>query len=224
MDPRAQEKWRKYFPALIVLPIAMGVLALRTNQVFFKLGEPAACGILILAFRQWFGLRHAGFILAALGWSMAGDYFLSHRAGHSDYFVLGIAAFFAAHLGYLGFALKNGLLSGLALLVLLAVYLPFYGFYLRPAIADHTLRVAALLYLLISCVSLAAAIGLRLSWRSKAFYILGIGLVLLSDTIIAFSEFLRVHQWNAGILPTYYLAHVSITLALFCREDKRRVG
>jgi uncharacterized membrane protein YhhN len=150
-------------------------------------------------------------------WSMVGDYFLSHRPGHPGYFVYGIGAFFVAHLGYLGFALKNGRISWLALGLLLLGYLPFFGFYLHPAMPDPVLRYAALAYLLVSCVSLAAAWGLRLEWQPKTAYVAGIGLVLFSDTIIAFSEFLRYREWNALILPTYYLAHMCVALALFRR-------
>ena len=218
MISRAQAQ--KWFPLLLVLPLGMALLAWRTNWLWFKLGEPALCGLLLLGFRQWFGLRQAGYLLAALAWSMVGDYFLSSRSGHAGYFVYGIGAFFVAHLGYLGFALKRGRMAWPALAGLLLGYLLFFGFYLWPAIQDGVLRVAALLYLLISCVSMAAACGLQLRWPAKTCYVAGIGLVLFSDTIIAFSEFLHYRQWNSLILPTYYLAHMCVTLALFWQAEK----
>lgn len=212
----------KFFPCLLAVPFGMAWLALSTGQLVFKLGEPAACAVLMLLYRLAFGARHVGWLLAAMVWSMVGDYFLSSRNGHPEYFVYGIGAFLVAHLGYLGFALKNGRISRLALGLLLLGYLPFFGFYLHPAITDSAVRYAALAYLLVSCVSMAAAFGLRLDLLPKAAYVAGIGLVLFSDTIIAWSEFLRYRQWNALILPTYYLAHMSVALALFWRETPSR--
>jgi uncharacterized membrane protein YhhN len=214
-------KWKRRFPALLIIPVALGILALATHRLWFKLGEPASCGLLLILFGSLFGLRHAGFIVAAFLWSMVGDYFLSNRPGHEHYFVFGIGAFFVAHLGYLAFAIKNGRFSGMALFVLLAGYLPFFGFCLNPAIKDMTLRIAALLYLLVSCVSMAAAVGLRLPSPSKTFYMAGIGLVLFSDTLIAWSEFLHYRNWNWLILPTYYLAHIFVTLALISAPEHR---
>jgi uncharacterized membrane protein YhhN len=210
---------KQWFPVLLVLPLAIGYAALQTDWRGLKLGEPAMCGLLLLAYGRAFGLRHAGYILAAFAWSMIGDYFLSSRGGRELYFVYGIGAFFVAHLGYLGFALKNGRLSWLALALLLLGYLPFFAFYLHPAIQNPVVRIAALAYLLISCVSMAAAFGLRWRWPGKILYGAGIGLVLFSDTLIAFSEFLHERGGNRLILPTYYLAHLCVTLALFWREE-----
>lgn len=200
----------------------MGLLALRTHHLAFKLAEPACCGLLLFVFRHFFGLRNANWILLAFLGSMIGDYFLSTRSGHEHYFVYGIAAFFVAHLGYLGFALKNGRLHGLALLALLVCYVPFFVFQLNPAMNNTALRIASFLYLLVSCVSMAAATGLRMPRASKSFYILGIGLVLFSDTIIAWNEFLHYRQWNWLILPTYYLAHICVTLALILNQNEQR--
>jgi hypothetical protein len=77
--------------------------------------------------------------------------------------------------------------------------------------------VAVLGYLLISCVALAAAIGLRQPGVVKSLYVAGIVLVVISDTIISFKEFLDYHDLNGLILPTYYLAHLAITLSILIR-------
>jgi hypothetical protein len=40
----------------------------------------------------------------------------------------------------------------------------------------------------------------------------------LSDTIISFNEFLGYRELNSLILPTYYLAHLTITTSLLLRR------
>jgi hypothetical protein len=77
------------------------------------------------------------------------------------------------------------------------------------------MKVAALFYLVISCFSVAAAWGIKqLIPRAKWGYVLGISLILFSDTIIAFKEFTLFQSLNFLILPTYYLAQLCITFSL----------
>lgn len=161
-------------------------------------------------------------MIAAFGMSMVGDYFLSSRRGHAHYFEAGIAAFFVAHLGYLRYSLLNGRLNRLALVVLMVVFVPYFGLALSPAIQGAVLWVAVLLYLLISCVGLAAAAGLKQPPAVKGFYVSGIGLVVFSDTIISFNEFLHYRALIAWILPTYYLAHLTITTSILLRSELRQ--
>jgi len=160
-------------------------------------------------------------VVAAFSMSMVGDYFLSSRSGHTHYFEAGIAAFFVAHLGYLRYSLLNGALHRVALVVLMLVFVPYFGLALAPAIQGGVLWIAVLFYLLISCIGLAAAVGLKQSSVLKGSYIAGIGLVVFSDTIISFSEFLHYRALNAWILPTYYLAHLTITTSILLRPDLR---
>jgi uncharacterized membrane protein YhhN len=160
-----------------------------------------------------------GFVVAAFVFSAIGDYFLSHKSDNENYFVIGIAAFFAAHLGYLGFCLVHGRLNRLALTVLLVGYLAYFLFFLRPAIGEPLLLAAVLLYLLISCVVLSAALGLNLSPGAKWFYAFGILMIVVSDTFISFNEFLHYRFFNDWILPTYYLAHLTVTASISVRSQ-----
>ena len=147
---------------------------------------------------------------------------MSNRPGHAHFFEAGIAGFFVAHLGYLGYALRNGGLHRLTLAVLLVGFVPYFGLALSPAIGSWGLWIAVLLYLLISCVSLAAAAGLKQTGLVKGFYVGGLGLVVFSDTIISFNEFLRYRELNGWILPTYYLAHLAITSSVLLRPELRQ--
>lgn len=208
--------------ALLVLPAVAAALALGTGRLPFKLGVPALCALILVSILRRSpptGRQQIWAVVAAFGFSMVGDYFLSSRRGHPHYFEAGIAAFFCAHLGYLRYSLLNGGLHRRALWVLLLVFVPYFGFALAPVIGSGVLRVAVLLYLLISCVGLAAALGLKQPTVIKSIYAAGIGLVVFSDTIISFSEFLRYRALNAWILPTYYLAHLAITASILLRKD-----
>jgi len=136
-------------------------------------------------------------------------------------FSAGIGLYLFAHLGYLGFALKNGRIQMLFTFVLLAGYLLFFFVKLYPALDDAVLLIAVLLYLLISCVSLGAAFGIRLPSVVKWSYFAGVSLVLLSDTIIALHEFTSYGSLNFLILPTYYAAHISITFTVLKRGKQQ---
>jgi hypothetical protein len=79
---------------------------------------------------------------------------------------------------------------------------------------------ASLAYLLISCLSLGAAAGMNGFQWVRWFYFTGIFLILFSDTVIAFKEFLAIHTVDFLILPTYYLAQICIINALILKGLK----
>jgi uncharacterized membrane protein YhhN len=206
--------------ARLIGPALVAVLALRTGYLPFKLAVPGCCALILgLELRPLPAetRRQLWAVIWAFGMSMVGDWFLSNRGGREHFFEAGIGGFFLAHLGYLGYALMNGRLSRLGLGLLLLVFVPYYGLLLAPAIERAVLNGAVLCYLLISCIALAAAIGLRQPGVVKGFYVAGIALVVLSDTIISFKEFLDYHDLNGLILPTYYVAHLTITLSILVR-------
>ncbi len=201
---------------VLLIPALLGIAATVTDYLPFKVGVPLCCALLLLVACGWRRQRTAdtAFVIVAFVFSAIGDFFLSNKSGNETYFVIGIAAFFLAHLGYLSYALKNGRLHKVALAALLAGYLVYYVFALRTSIASPVLSMAVLMYLLISCFALAAALGLEDSGASKWLYAFGILMIVVSDTLISFNEFLKFRTFNQFILPTYYLAHLSITLAL----------
>jgi uncharacterized membrane protein YhhN len=212
-------KW-KY--SLLLIPFASAILALNHFGFPFKAGV-AASGILILWWVYPGKLSQSKDVWAIFGaflFSIAGDWFLSNRHGETSRFIMGIALFFLAHVGYLTFAMMNGRLNRLLTIIILAAYLGFYFFILSPGIEDKTLNVATLLYLLISCFSLGAALGMRGNSGFKWLYILGIALILFSDTIIALREFAKYKDLDFLILPTYYLAQISVTTSLMNRYLK----
>ena len=214
---------------LLLVPAVSAVLALLHFGFFFKSGS-AGGGILILLLLYFKKLPRAKDILmlmAAFAFSIAGDWFLSHRHGDVDRFIAGIAFFFLAHMGYLYYPLANGKINLKFTIFLLAAYLLFFFLKLYPSINDAVLMGATFVYLIISCLSLGASAGLRGNTLTKWSYTLGIFLILFSDTIIAYREFVGFRELSFLILPTYYLAHIAIVFSImnrFMREfDTKKI-
>lgn len=205
---------------LLLLPLAMGVAATQTDYLPFKMAVPGLCALILLwAYRGLPAYRwDVTAVVLAFVFSAVGDYFLSNKGGNELYFVVGIGLYFVAHLGYLAYALRNGRIHRLVLGALLLGYLIYFALSLNPAIDDTVLSIAVLCYLLISCLALAAAAGLKLPADQKWLYLFGIGMIVLSDTAISFNEFLDYRAFNWLILPTYYLAHLTVSLSLLLRQ------
>ncbi len=212
---------KKYWAFLLLLiPLVSSLLALRFHNFSMKAGV-AGGGILVLLIvyaRSFSRYRDVFMIFGAFLFSIMGDWFLSNRHGNEGRFIAGIALFFIAHSFYLAYSLLNGRIPYFLTVVLLIGYFFFFFFMLSPAIRDNFLLVAVLCYLLISCFSMGAASGIRGQVIVRAAYIFGIGMVLFSDTIIALREFANYDGLSFLILPTYYLAQISVTFSLMSRK------
>ncbi len=207
---------------LLLIPATLAILALNGLGFFFKSGT-ACAGIVILViifFRELKKVKDVWMIMGAFLFSIIGDWFLSNMKGNTEMFMAGIALFFVAHVGYLSFALMNGKIRWFFTAFLLTGYLLFFFWKLYPTFEDSTLMIAALVYLLISCFSLGAAMGITANQVMRWSYVFGIVLILFSDTIISFKEFVGYNELNFLILPTYYLAHIFITFSLMKKADK----
>jgi hypothetical protein len=140
---------------------------------------------------------------------------MSHVGRVPVRFIYGVCLFFVAHIGFLCFCLKNGRISVYLLLIVLGAYLTLFFTALLPALLPKpVLLVAILLYLLISCLSLTAAAGLRLSPFTRWIFTFGIALLVFSDTLIALKDFAGYPQLRFLILPTYFLSHIFVTMSL----------
>ncbi len=209
---------------LLIIPTSFAILALSHFGFFFKSGT-AGAGILILLFLYFSELSKAKdilYLISAFLFSIIGDWFLSNKSGNANMFVYGIGFYFFAHLGYLIYAQLNGRISRIFTLVLLGAFLLFFVLVLYPSIDNRVLMFSVLIYLVVSCISLGFAVGLRSIGTEKWTYVFGIILILFSDTIIAFKEFVGYKELNFMILPTYYLAHISITFSVIKRRIRER--
>jgi uncharacterized membrane protein YhhN len=185
-----------------------------SHVFFFRAGVSLSCAAIVwLASGQ--ELRQTKWwVIAGLVVSVFGDWFMCVRGNNPTLFIYAICLFFTAHACFCIFCLVNGRINKWFLLVLLMGYLPFFFVALRPRIPQPALLVAVLAYLLVSCVSLSAAVGLRLPTIVRATYTIGIALFVFSDTIIALSIFAGYRNLSFLILPTYFASHTVLALAL----------
>lgn len=209
---------------LLAISAILAVLGVATSNFLFKSGT-AGMGIIIilgLVFASQKPTKDVWMIVAAFLFSIIGDWFLSNMNGDASQFVKGIALFFLAHVGYLVYAMLNGKIKWKFTVLLLLAYLAFFFLVLYPTFTDMPLMVASLIYLLISCFSLGAAIGMHGNPTVKWSYVFGIVLIIFSDTIIAFKEFVGYHSFDFLITPTYYLAHIFITFSLIKKLESEQ--
>ncbi len=209
--------WRYLLP---VVPASAVAVALWRGTVLPKVVPPVVDALLAAAVAAGLlgGPRPAaGAVAVAFAVSAVGDYFMATRGTDVGRFMAGIGSFLVALLGYLLFAALEGAVNPVtlvALLVLLAGFVPYYFFALRPAIEAKPLAAAALVYLLVGSATLAAAIGVRLPAAPRALYAGGVALLVFSDTIISMVVFLRREPLAWLIHPTYYLGQLAILASL----------
>lgn len=209
---------------LLLFSVLSAIMALVTSNFIYKSGT-AAIGIIILiilSFKKIKPSKDIWLIILAFLFSIAGDWFLSNMNGDSIMFSKGIALFFLAHIGYLMFAIFNGQIKWRFTSILLATFLVFFFLILYPSISDKVLMFSSLIYLLVSCLSVGASVGIKGNPVVKWTYAFGIFLILFSDTIISLKEFLGYDVLSFMILPTYYLAHISITYSLIKKVNLKR--
>ena len=193
--------------------LVSALVALATGNLPAKLAVPVWCALAlgVQTSRCPAHLREVAPVIFAFICSLVGDYFLSSRAGRLSWFLAGIGAFLAAHLGYLAYALAHGRFHRPTLLAALAAIVAYYALALAPSVPDSRLSLAVLAYAVVSCASLAAAAGLRQPAPAKACFVGGISLLVFSDTVISLVEFCHWRRLGWLILPTYYLALLLIT-------------
>lgn len=154
---------------ILLFPFISAILALNHFGFLFKLGV-AGAGILILLYLYGKQLKLSKDVWAIIGaflFSISGDWFLSNRNGEVLLFIGGIALFLIAHIGYLTFDIMNGRLNRICTLLILGAFLSLFFLILYQGVESRTLIMAAFFYLLISCLSSSAAIGISDNTRFK---------------------------------------------------------
>ena len=123
----------------------------------------------------------------------------------------GIGGFFAAHALFLWDVLLDASLAPLPFLAF-ALLAAGYGLYLArrilPRVSDARMRLAIVLYMLISAASLAFSLAVPDAART-----LGLLCIVLSDTLIAENDFAGNRAAGLWILPTYFLCHILLALS-----------
>lgn len=139
-----------------------------------------------------------------------GDIFLEFPS--KNFFLLGMGFFTIAHLFYICVFLgRPKLNAGRSMaLGLILVYSLSFGFFLFPKLGDMMMPIC--LYLgVISAMGVSSCLGKH----NHPLVILGAGLFIISDSIIAYTLFISpVYLSSIWVMTTYYLAQ--LLLALGC--------
>ena len=126
---RATLKNSNYQLFILFIPFILAWFADHGYGFIFKAGVPFSCALIIgfsIGLRFNAGFRQDWYVIAALFFSILGDWFLSFKGDSIVRFTLGIGFYFFAHVGHLGYALATGRPDKQTTLVLLAGYLLFF--------------------------------------------------------------------------------------------------
>ena len=196
---------------LALIPVCFAVLRLITRKYVFSALTTLSCAALSLSPVWSDGWRWSQLILpAALVVSAIGDYFMAHKGSRPEIYRLGIAGFLLAHVLFIVHSCTQWRPNVRIFLVGIALFAA-YGAYLAlralPGIPG-SLKLPAALYALVSVA------GFTLSLMTgNLLYILGLALLMFSDTMIAEHDFAGTRWAGALILPTYYLSQLLAALS-----------
>jgi hypothetical protein len=194
--------------------MAFAYFACKTNKYSLKTLQTFACFLIVLAAGIVSSSPYFYYLCAAFLVSILGDYFLSFKHKNENYFLYGIAMYFLAHAGYLLYIVMSFEVSIavfiIAFSLLAAGYLAYYFIWLKKEMTA-SIAVAGLIYLIISCVVLALAISANVKIWAKIPMVMGMMLIVISDTVIAEKDFRHKAHVGKYILPTYYAAQILLT-------------
>ena len=218
------KKIKNYLYIMPAIPAIFAIVALiqsnvfKKNSLFFIEGVAVSCALICIFVFLMYPKNNKAlwFLTGAFILSVFGDLFMKNRAVEIN-FVLGILFFLLAHLGFLFFALVKVKFSLKVFLVTVTPFLIMYFTVFMPSDGlrkNWVLAIAVFVYLLISCVSFSATIERKNPCAARWVFTAGIASLLISDTLIAFNDFLGVYQINFLIMPLYYLCHVLVALSV----------
>lgn len=199
----------------LIIPVVLLLCYLVDTQYVFRFFITVSCIPIVL----WYGIRSRGYVMsaiiaAAFLFSILGDWMLHTSGNCSNHFIYGIVFFFIAHLSYIAFCLKNGRMHFKMALILVICFCLYYVLALLPVIDNAVIRVAVLIYILISCLSLAAAKGLKLDSIVNKLFLCGILCLVFSDILISTHDFLHIPYMYFLMLPAYYASQILVSAAI----------
>lgn len=223
---------KRYWPLLVAVILYI-IYALTGIYV-----SRAAIIVFLMFWCLYLIFRHASkdsrkkfiFVPLAFLFSIFGDLCLHLDSNYPKYeaiiFIVGVALYFIAHVWYICFTLREGKINKLLLSILAVVFIVYFIFLLYPNISNNGIRVAVMLYILVSCVSVSSAAampyGPDMDKTAKVLTVCGISSLLFSDFLISLHDFVGIPTGYSLMLPTFYLSQILVTGALIHLLDKRK--
>ncbi len=195
----------------LAVPFSFALLDIKRDYYPFHLVVTGGCALLLLLSpqRQTFAP-----LIIGLAFSILGDWFLNHKAQNENFYLFGIGGFFLAHCAFIFYILPHFRMQTTTWIAG-ALFLAAYGLFLPkvilPGVVGKPMKIGVCSYTIISMLALALAFGLQGNFSGRLLFILGIGFIVFSDTIIGISDFGGNRRFSRWIMPTYYACHLLIT-------------
>ena len=196
--------------AALLAPVAAMVLGLKTKKFVWNCVLTLSCAVIVALTGR--GMTVVP-LIAALGLSIIGDFFMAHKKDRTMWYIGGISGFLLAHIAFIWYA--TGRFAGNMRIYIAGAALIFMlGYYLKtrvlPKMQEKTMQIAVSLYALISGVSVIAAAAMHAPEFERLLFAVGIALIAFSDTMIAETDFVGSKECSVYIMPAYYLCHILV--------------
>lgn len=196
--------------AALLVPVAAMVLGLKTKKFAWNCVLTLSCAAIVALTGR--GMTVVP-LIAALGLSIIGDFFMAHKKGRTMWYIGGISGFLLAHIAFIWYA--AGRFAGNMRIYLAGAALIFMlGYYLKtmvlPKLKERPMQIAVSLYALISGVSVIAAAAMHAPEFERLLFAVGIAMIAFSDTMIAQTDFVGSKECSVYIMPAYYLCHILV--------------
>ncbi|MCK9314694.1 MAG: hypothetical protein EOM17_17070 [Synergistales bacterium] len=208
-EPAIRPFPKVWFLLLLIPAGALLGLIFQGSNFFLPLFTLGLVAFGVVCLRQVSGRvkRWALFLWLGLALTLVGDFFLVFQDAPiaSLHFLLGVGGFSLAQICWLVFFLRLGRFSRRVGIPLFLFYGAFYGFALYsafPASHENPLRVMIALYMVLFCTNVSLAAGAR-DLPGSRWLLMGLSILLFSDTMIALGRFIYVGQVLFLVGPTY---------------------
>jgi len=111
---------------------------------------------------------------------------------------------------------RFGIIAALGLALYFAALLPSPSLKNSPAMA-----VAVVVYMMVSCASLAAAIDPASHFAARWVFAAGITSLAVSDMMIAFRDFRGIKAVKPWVMPLYFLCHLLVIISVVIEYSVR---
>jgi uncharacterized membrane protein YhhN len=214
---------------LLAIDTAADIYAIGSGATILRhITKPLLMPLLILAYIMGHDRKNifSGLMISGLFFSWLGDILLMPEDNDGLFFILGLSCFLTTHILYIFYFLKisSPEKSFFSKYPYLLMFIGIYGagllYFLWPYLGG--LKIPVSVYALIICTMLVMAL-----WQCKRIplhiarsFILGAGLFVISDSILAINKFRQPTPFGEVlIMGTYVAAQVNIVLGSLTHQQ-----
>ena len=216
---------------LLAIVTAADIYAIVSGTAEFRyITKPLLMPLLTLAYILGHDRKniYSRLMISGLFFSWLGDIFLMPEDNDGIYFIVGLSCFLTTHILYIFYFLKiwsaekSFFRQYPFLLWLVGIYGAGLLYLLWPYLGE--LKIPVSVYAVIICSMLIMALWQlkRIPWNIAGYFILGAGLFVISDSILAINKFRQPLPF-AGILimATYVAAQVMIVMGGLSHQQQQ---